>query len=345
MRFYSLDVIRGLAAIAVVCFHIVPFTPVYVAVDLFFVLSGFVLAHRYFDSKNPGKFSAFVVARVSRLYPLHLFTLLTTLAIYWGFDIFRQYPDGQINTFVQNLLLIHNLGFHTHWLTWNEPSWSISVEFWVNLIVFAYVARKASTFTLLLASLAGYMLLIRTIGHLDVHVHMVLQVINAGLLKCFAGICLGIVCYRAHKTCIPFFQSRIVLTSALEAALIGAAIALMFFAPVRTKLDFVAPVLFFALVLVFSYDRGLLSWLSSKLKLGFLGAISYSIYLNQWWVFELGRALDMDMHSLTWQAFANTWAILLPVSIATYYLVEQPGRKLFNHTARKLQALKSPSPV
>lgn len=341
MRFYSLDVIRGLAAIAVVCFHIVPFMPVYVAVDLFFILSGFVLAHRYFDNDEGGSFGSFVIARIARLYPLHLFTLLVTLGIYWAFDIFRQYPDGQLNTFIQQLLLIHNLGFHTHWLTWNEPSWSISVEFWVNLIVFAYVARKASTLTLLFCAMAGYLLILRTIGHLDVHVHMVLQFINAGLLKCFAGICLGIVCYRAHKSSLSFFQQRSILTTVLEVLLLAGAIALMFYAPIRTKTDFLAPIIFFGLVFVYSFDQGLLAWLFRKSALGFLGTISYSVYLNQWWVFELGRALDLDMHSLTIEAFATTWAILLPASIATYYLVEQPGRRIFSRTAKTLKRLAS----
>lgn len=83
-RFEALDLLRGLAALAVVAFH-VPHTPGalslvprgYLAVDLFFALSGFVLAHAYgAELARGGNIRKFMVQRLIRLYPLYLIALL-----------------------------------------------------------------------------------------------------------------------------------------------------------------------------------------------------------------------------------------------------------------------------
>lgn len=83
-RFLPLDLLRGLAALAVVAFH-VPHPPGtlslvprgYLAVDLFFALSGFVLAHAYgAELARGGNVRRFMIARLIRLYPLYLIALL-----------------------------------------------------------------------------------------------------------------------------------------------------------------------------------------------------------------------------------------------------------------------------
>jgi peptidoglycan/LPS O-acetylase OafA/YrhL len=86
-RFYELDSLRGIAAVAVVVFHYqfdffdranyttaYPFPKGYLAVDLFFVLSGVVLAYRYGQELRSGTLPVwrFMFARLTRLYPLHL---------------------------------------------------------------------------------------------------------------------------------------------------------------------------------------------------------------------------------------------------------------------------------
>jgi len=73
-RFVVLDAMRGLAALVVVVYHGTShvFPMGYAAVDLFFVLSGFVLAHRHGEELNAGgQRLAFLKRRVIRLYPLY----------------------------------------------------------------------------------------------------------------------------------------------------------------------------------------------------------------------------------------------------------------------------------
>ncbi|TIU60051.1 MAG: acyltransferase, partial [Mesorhizobium sp.] len=78
--YLNLDAIRGVAAISVMLYHFSPFLAdgkvlpsSYLAVDLFFLLSGFVIAHAYDRKIENGMGSgSFVAIRLIRLYPLYL---------------------------------------------------------------------------------------------------------------------------------------------------------------------------------------------------------------------------------------------------------------------------------
>lgn len=93
-------------------------------VDLFFVISGFIFAHVYLrdDSlRRPGALSGFAAARIARLYPLHLATLLLMALLWW------QAPENSALRFAAHLFMLQAFaGDVGH--TFNGPSWSISVE-------------------------------------------------------------------------------------------------------------------------------------------------------------------------------------------------------------------------
>ena len=85
--FVILDILRGVAAISVVVLHFRPiFAPIraaggYRAVDLFFVISGFVLAHAYDGRLAAGMpVASFLRARFVRLFPFYLLALLLGVA-------------------------------------------------------------------------------------------------------------------------------------------------------------------------------------------------------------------------------------------------------------------------
>lgn len=81
-RYYSLDAMRGFAAICVVATHFrESYAPsAYLAVDFFFVLSGFIIAEIYGKRLSRGLlFQTFMAARIKRLYPLYLIGILVGL--------------------------------------------------------------------------------------------------------------------------------------------------------------------------------------------------------------------------------------------------------------------------
>ncbi|GLK88098.1 acyltransferase family protein [Pseudomonas turukhanskensis] len=165
-RFYSLDFIRGVAALAVVFWHwqhfffqgstFVPYEmeqqPFYnlfflfyqtgwLAVDFFFSLSGFIffwLYARQIAQREVGGW-AFFALRFSRLYPLHLATLVFVLvAQRWVLAHTGDYfvvPYNDLYHGILNLFFASSWGFEKG-PSFNGPIWSVSVEVLMYLVFF-----------------------------------------------------------------------------------------------------------------------------------------------------------------------------------------------------------------
>lgn len=165
-RFYSLDVLRGLGALAVVHTHwwlhffagapaslTPPMQPYYAfleplythgwrAVDLFFCLSGFIFCWLYAERITSRRIGVgeFGILRLSRLYPLHFATLLLVAvgqAIYHlAHGAFFAIPTNDTYHFLLNLFFLSGLGFEKAG-SFNGPVWSVSVEIFLYAIFFA----------------------------------------------------------------------------------------------------------------------------------------------------------------------------------------------------------------
>mgnify|MGYP001763917224 FL=1 len=154
--YLSVEGLRGLLALSVCLGHfglVTLFERVglqlnfHYAVDLFFVISGLVLARSNYFAAPSISTPLFLLKRMARLYPLHLITLLMML----GLNVFR---GNSLNpqSLIENVFLIHNIGLSTFNNTFNFPSWSISVEICCTLIGFLLTqwVRKISTLTFIL---------------------------------------------------------------------------------------------------------------------------------------------------------------------------------------------------
>ena len=105
----------------------------YLAVDLFFGISGFVFFWLYAEDVAQRRISAltFAVRRLSRLYPLHLLTLAVVVAgqsamlrLTGGY---LAYEWNDLRHFVLNLFMASSWGFERD-MSFNGPAWSVSVE-------------------------------------------------------------------------------------------------------------------------------------------------------------------------------------------------------------------------
>lgn len=163
----NLTALRGVAAILVALLHfhfflgpVMPYGKanfidnLYLMVDLFFILSGFIMCYVYEDSFKIGiqkrKYKNFLVARLARIYPLHIFTLLAEVCIFLfliavGKLEFLPLPSQNmynLNAIPTNLVFMHTLGFHD-FVSWNSPSWSLGAEWWAYVLFpFLFVAFK-----------------------------------------------------------------------------------------------------------------------------------------------------------------------------------------------------------
>lgn len=99
----------------------------YLAVSLFFVLSGFVLTYNYADRWGETRFSKFLVARFARIYPMYLLALLLQLRFYWR--------AATVITTLAVLFMVQSWTVMPSQLPseWNFPAWTLSIEWFFYL--------------------------------------------------------------------------------------------------------------------------------------------------------------------------------------------------------------------
>ncbi|MCB0480633.1 MAG: acyltransferase [Flavobacteriales bacterium] len=326
IRFNALDAWRGIAALAIAIFHFNTGWGGYLAVDFFLVLSGFILYHTYRANPHSITFRVFVVHRIARLYPLHLYSLLMyALGFLFVFGDLPDYAEGRWFTFIQHLLLVQGIGISP--CGWNYPSWSISVEFWINMALFLFVSSKLKSVWLVAISIIGLIPIYYFTGHLDTHATNYFTVFNSGLLRGVVSFSLGIVAYRLYQSNSQQMQRLSYWkSSALEMAIsLGVVLMLALRSEKHSELDFLAPFLFFLLVFVFARDAGIVS--KGLAIFPRLGAISYSVYLNQMLVLMVLEPLFPAELNEGYIHFLVYVVILILYSELTYRMVETPMRK------------------
>ena len=159
-KFYTLDGLRGVAALAVAYSHfanngLLPklLPRFYLAVDLFFVLSGFVIAHAYEQklAASGRRRGWYVLARAVRLGPMHILGVALGLAGLFAFDhIWGVTPnlEDRLLAGLQTLAFWPTVDLadprHINAYPVNGPVWSLALELWVNLIYGFFVVSLTS---------------------------------------------------------------------------------------------------------------------------------------------------------------------------------------------------------
>jgi peptidoglycan/LPS O-acetylase OafA/YrhL len=147
-KFLTFDVLRFFAAALIVFHHwktqlLLPspwliwldrLTTFQFGVDLFFIISGFIIFHVYSNKLTTmEQYLKYMRRRVARLYPLHLLTLLLVLVFGYAFHDRAVHPElYRSGAFCANLFMVNAWWPHTQ-LSFNFAAWSISVE------VFCYI--------------------------------------------------------------------------------------------------------------------------------------------------------------------------------------------------------------
>ncbi len=337
--------IRGIAALVVVLYHLresfprvlaLSWAPVHgeLAVDLFFVLSGFILTHVYNQEFTITIRSAmrFYIARLARIYPLHLVTLLATLlAVSVSPSIaasFRADFFG-LKAFILNLFLVQNWGLVD--ISWNAVSWSISAE-WFMYLWFPFVlailrfrnSNAGRCLTWLLVLFAIHLCLIEYRG-MSGYGGMCL----GGMMRVAFEFTYGMLAYQLRATYARYlFRSQVFAVSTAVACLALWEQSVWFlFVPASI-----------VILLHLSVTNGRTFHLMSNNWLVWLGEISYSLYMWHWIVIQFTkRRLDLfPSGQLTASLFVLVLLlILIAIAAASNLVIEKPTRRI----ARRLSAL------
>ena len=170
LYFPNLDLLRAFAAISVLVLHVIELTgwknfPIegpltwfrigWMGVDLFFVISGFVITFSAFsilENNTLGKFrELFIKKRTARIVPLYILTILVFLTFVMPAFLFERF---WINLF-SHLLFIHNLFPSLHGSI-NGPNWTIATEmqFYLLILFLAPWLRSANVYKIVLIFLS-----------------------------------------------------------------------------------------------------------------------------------------------------------------------------------------------
>jgi peptidoglycan/LPS O-acetylase OafA/YrhL len=151
-RFAALDGMRGVCALTVLLYHAFRFDPHrifehgYLSVDIFFLLSGFVLAFAFADKFASGySLDAFLRARVVRLWPvLVLGAVLSGVglsATEYAFGFHRDNLIAVAVNIVESIALIPRVAGDGLAFPINGNLWSLFAEFWVNVAFALFIVR------------------------------------------------------------------------------------------------------------------------------------------------------------------------------------------------------------
>jgi peptidoglycan/LPS O-acetylase OafA/YrhL len=329
-RFVQLDALRFVFALVVALGHSVGFGLTLIhgsyAVDFFFILSGFVLSHALIA--RPVSVGEFAWARFARLYPLHLLTLLWMIGPVSraGGD-----PSSTGTALLLNVFLLHGLGFGAGY-AWNFPSWSISIELIVNVILLYPIIRLRSILAGLTAVALSFAVILFAWGPIYDHFGpdvWAAPFISGALLRGTASIILGYLLYEAYLYLYPRLD-RVRLVH-LATTFESAALALLLFCMWTDNFYCnLAPVPLSALlILQMAVLPGRLSTILQNRVFRALGDISYSVYLIHLPLFLV--FLTAGLLPFPGTVFSPVWflylAVLLFVSAASFRYIERPAQR------------------
>ena len=362
----ALSGLRILAALWVVLFHFRPLlaaaspgfssalAPVLNAgaqgVDLFFILSGFVLTWNYLDRMGESWSTRdtlhFLWLRLARVWPVYVVTMHLSAA----FAVFTLYVGGfplpppvieSINalSWIKQVLLVQ-LWFQPFFdgSSWDGPAWSISAE-WLAYLLFgglvliifriASATRARGLIWLAVAAAMAPMLLLLTHGVFYTPWSWLPRIVmqfTAGALAC-AAVRKLVLSDRSQKAAG--------LTSLLLCTVIVGGVYLLDAYPPGDMLDAggLVDVLFVPLVITLSIGAGTLPALLSTRVLVYLGHISFGLYMVHEIVHTVWNWSVLQFHIVltpSWSAkFIVVGLIVLAGVLAAllYHVVEEPARR------------------
>ncbi len=339
-NFDTLTGLRGILALWVAFYHLIPqfmhTAPLwvielaglgYLAVDFFFVLSGFVIAMTYqkqlalYPSKQ--NLCSFYIKRIARIYPLHIAVMLLYLAIPIAYFVTgRELPAGghyDVTNYFMSLLLINNWGF-SQVLSWNVPSWSISAEF-ASYLAFPIVAIYLHRVRSRLFSLLAIVICSGSIAYLDSQkgaTNIGAFIPDLGVWRCLFEFLLGVVVFSLFRE--GFFEQytkKFLLLTMLFLLLIGLGLDVPNYSWIP---------LFMMIFVCFFISLELDTNVKVPRFFIWLGNISYSVYLIHYITKDIMK-LFLETEQASWEWLSVYFVIVLGGSHCLYHYYELPAKR------------------
>lgn len=336
----EIDGLRAFAVIPVILFHFGMnwMSGGYIGVDVFFVISGFLITTILLKDYDKGAFSFanFWLRRIRRILPVLVIVVIVTLIVsqylLYAPDIYYLGQQG-----IASLLSYANI---SQWLTagnyWgfaaeNSPllhTWSLSVEeqFYLIFPLFIFVALKyfrswLVPLVLILCVLSAALFIYGSKHHPDATFYL----LPTRAWELGVGAFLALFIYKTPT----FLQERDAYTLQIL-SLVGllAVVASYFLIDGSNGLSpwMIVPVIGAGFVIAFSRSSNtIVNKVLSLPPIVYLGKISYSLYLWHWPVLVLSKNLTLKMEIEF--SFFTLFALIFLLSILSYHFIEIPTRR------------------
>lgn len=331
----DVDGLRGIAVLFVLLFHTYPaqFPGGYIGVDIFFVISGFVITLGIKSSVNKGLFShyEFILRRAFRILPLLFAVIGATFPFAWY--IMQPSEFGAFSTSaISALLFVSNIFFaatdpYLVETIKNSPlmhTWSLGVEVQFYLI-FPFLIVFALKKSVHLA-IRNVILMCLFSFAFSVFLTFLAKDISFYLpLSRFWEFGIGALVALREEAPTNKINSKIIEISSLISILVLFCSLLYFDNSVHHP-SFLTlfPVMSVALLICFGKSSKIVETLLTSRPIVFTGIISYSIYLLHQPIFTFLRIYFYDVEALQTMVFG--FGLLFTLSVLSWYFIEQPFR-------------------
>ncbi|GCB04061.1 acyltransferase [Ralstonia sp. SET104] len=330
----SFEGLRGIAALFIVVHHMFCAWPhplsanAYLAVDLFFVLSGFVISSACGSQlSNLASLRTFMIRRIGRLWPTHLATTLLALIVA------RHLPP--LGETLALTTMSQGLNFFQAGIG-NAVSWSAGDEMYVYLLFGAgCILMRGRARIVVFAALA--VMACALAARIEIDRACLLQggclsklVHQFGWLRCIAGFFTGALLFEFRDRLIRWTNNP-----AFQVMAFSAALFLLIAADALPGSALAAPLTFGALISALISDRGPVARILQTPAAQYLGKVSYPLYLAHGVMLPLVVSMPADiglMDQLVTYALFLFWAFAAAHLLHNY--VEVPFRSRFNAWSR-----------
>ena len=355
--FYAIDILRGIAAVAILLFHYKNFFvgsidipmarmsenffvqllwPIHKyganAVMLFWVISGFVFMHVYAGQQSTTA-KSYAINRFARLYPLHFATLLLVAVLQLisveTLDATQIYQNNDLKHFGLQLLFASNWGFEDGH-SFNGPIWSVSIEMLIYIVFFFYFKTIRTSIMTLCIAIVAFLLLF--------------AVTDSMIALCGYYFFVGSLVYALWKTAQALPQ-KFTFAGGLAAIVVGV-VAMIAVNELSIPLPLSLQLSFVFGAIIFTLAAGESAFGNSATKpLRWIGDITYSSYLLHSpiqiaFLVLVGNGLIDGAIVLSPLFYLAYFAFVCGASWLTFKYFERPAQKFIRN---KMTAPKSTS--
>jgi peptidoglycan/LPS O-acetylase OafA/YrhL len=339
----EIDGLRALAILPVVFFHagISGFSGGYVGVDIFYVISGYLITTIIYREIHHGefKFRAFWTRRARRILPASIFLVLVCIPVFAFI-----FPSNLFENFIQSV--VANQFFGSNILFWKEGgyfstaqelkpllhTWSLSIEeqFYILFpILLLMVYKHMKTHIILIVAFLITLSFLLSIYASKYHSYAAFYLIPTRAWELGVG---GLIALMGEKH-FPKIRSS-TLTQWLGITMILSAIFLFDQKTPFPSFYAALPVFGTALLILSKKPESIITRVLCSAPFLWIGLISYSVYLWHWPIMVIKKWVFPHSDSF----MLSVIAILLSIGLgyASYIFVEKPTRNRLTLSDRQL---------